>query len=198
MKNHGYVPIALLLAALLSSRIAARQTPAPTPADKSPDFTVQVWGEVIADFATRVQRYAALRDTAATGLPPLAVTDNPDEITRAEMALARRISLARAPARRGDFFTKPIAGEFRNALRRVTDEKTRMVILDDNPGDFSHRVDIRYPKTRSYSTVPANVLALLPRLPDDIEYRFLGHHLILLDVRANVIVDMMACALECD
>jgi hypothetical protein len=198
MKNHGYVPIALLLAALLSSRIAARQTPAPTPPDKSPDFTVQVWGEVIADFATRVQRYAALRDTAATGLPPLAVTDNPDEITRAEMALARRISLARAPARRGDFFTKPIAGEFRNALRRVTDEKTRMVILDDNPGDFSHRVDIRYPKTRSYSTVPANVLALLPRLPDDIEYRFLGHHLILLDVRANVIVDMMACALECD
>ena len=31
------------------------------------------------------------------------------------------------------------------------------------------------------STVPPNILVALPRLPDDIQYRFLGRHLILLD-----------------
>ena len=78
------------------------------------------------------------------------------------------------------------------------DDRTRDVIMDDNPVPFTRHIDVRYPKTRSYSTVPANVLALLPRLPDDIEYRFLGPHMILLDIRANAIVDRMRCAIRCD
>jgi hypothetical protein len=44
--------------------------------------------------------------------------------------------------------------------------------------------------------VPPNILAVLPRLPDDIPYRFFGRHLILLDTRANLILDRMPCAIE--
>jgi hypothetical protein len=47
------------------------------------------------------------------------------------------------------------------------------------------------------STVPANVLSVLPELPPDIQYRFLGRHLVLHDTRANVIVDRMRCAIQC-
>ena len=43
--------------------------------------------------------------------------------------------------------------------------------------------------------MPPNVLAALPRLPDDIEYRFMGRDLILLDTRANVIIDRVPDAL---
>jgi hypothetical protein len=39
------------------------------------------------------------------------------------------------------------------------------------------------------STVPPNVLAALPSLPDDVQYRFLGRHLVLHGTRANVILD---------
>jgi hypothetical protein len=39
--------------------------------------------------------------------------------------------------------------------------------------------------------VPPNVLAALPTLPKDIDYRFVGKHLILRDTRANLIVDYM-------
>jgi hypothetical protein len=40
----------------------------------------------------------------------------------------------------------------------------------------------------------ALLAALLPKLPDDIEYRFLGRHLVLHDTRANMILDRIPCA----
>jgi hypothetical protein len=40
-------------------------------------------------------------------------------------------------------------------------------------------------------TVPPNVLANLPQLPEDLEYRILGRDLILRDVHANLIVDFV-------
>ena len=46
--------------------------------------------------------------------------------------------------------------------------------------------------------LPANILAALPRLPDDIQYRFLGPHLVLHDIRANIILDRLPCAIRCD
>jgi hypothetical protein len=191
-------PSLCLAALLLAPAVAsAQQAPGATAPKTSPDFAVQVWGDIVADFTTRVQRYYQLRDRASVGVPPLVVTDDPDQIERTERALARRIHLARGKARQGEIFTPDITLRFRSALRQVMDARTLAVIMDDNPGEFTRRIDARYPKTKSYSTVPANVLALLPRLPDDIQYRFLGRHLILLDVRANIIVDRMPCALVC-
>jgi hypothetical protein len=46
--------------------------------------------------------------------------------------------------------------------------------------------------------VPGTILAALPALPDDVEYRFLGRHLILLDVRAGVILDRIPYAIRCE
>ena len=45
--------------------------------------------------------------------------------------------------------------------------------------------------------MPGTILAALPALPDDVEYRFLGRHLILLDIRANVILDRIPYAIRC-
>ena len=45
--------------------------------------------------------------------------------------------------------------------------------------------------------MPPNILARLPSLPDDIQYRFLGRHLILLDTRASVILDRIPYAIQC-
>ena len=70
-------------------------------------------------------------------------------------------------------------------------------IMDENPGRFSHDINGTYPKERSVSTVPADILALLPQLPKDIQYRFLGRTLVLHDTRANVIIDRIPCALDC-
>jgi hypothetical protein len=171
---------------------------AQTPATTEPDFRVQVWGYIVADFSARIDRYVELRTTLEVGLPPLRVTDDPAEILAAERALAARLRTARPRARQGEFFTQEIGAEFKKALLLEVDTPTRAAIMDENPGAFSNRINRTYPKERSVSTVPANVLALLPRLPDDIQYRFLGPHLILHDTRANVIVDRLPCAIRCD
>jgi hypothetical protein len=43
--------------------------------------------------------------------------------------------------------------------------------------------------------MPPNVLAALPRLPADLEYRFVERHLILLDRRSLVILDRIPYAI---
>jgi hypothetical protein len=187
----------LAIALMISvSSLAHAQTPKPHPNPNSPDFKVQVWGDIATRFTTRVRAYAALRSELEKGLPPLAITDDPADIRRAERALAKRIRRARATARPGDIFSPDITDEFRKALRRETNANTWAVIMDDNPGTFPVRVNGAYPRKQPLSTVPSNILTALPRLPDDVEYRFVGRHLILLDIRARVILDRIPYAIQ--
>jgi hypothetical protein len=45
--------------------------------------------------------------------------------------------------------------------------------------------------------MPGLLLARLPGLPGDIQFRFVGRDLILYDVRANTIIDRMPDAIRC-
>jgi hypothetical protein len=42
------------------------------------------------------------------------------------------------------------------------------------------------------ATFPALLLGALPRLPDDLEYRFMGRHLVIMDTKTNLIVDYLS------
>jgi hypothetical protein len=53
------------------------------------------------------------------------------------------------------------------------------------------RINYPYPETKAMSLVPPSLLLNLPQLPKQLEYRFVGRHLVLLDERANLIVDFM-------
>jgi hypothetical protein len=53
-----------------------------------------------------------------------------------------------------------------------------------------------YPEGAPLPTMPANLLANLPRLPEDLEYRIVDRHLILRDVDANIIVDFVPNAIR--
>jgi len=172
---------------------------APTTHDgpDNPVFRVHAWGEIAADFTERVSNYVELRRSLEKGLPDLAVTADPGEIWRAQRALANRVRVARAGAKRGDIFTSTISAEFRNVLVVETNPGTMAAIMDDNPGDFSRRINRIYPTGRPFATMPVRILAVLPRLPDDVQYRFLGRALILIDTRTNLILDRMPCAVGC-
>ncbi len=52
-------------------------------------------------------------------------------------------------------------------------------------------VNADYPESAALATVPPLILVNLPRLPDGLEYRFMGRDLILRDREANVIVDFI-------
>ena len=161
-----------------------------------PDFRVHVVGYISEDFHIRVWEYFEFRRALEKGLPPLVVTSDPADIGRAERALARRLRASRA-SRQGQLFTPAISLEFQRVLRLEMTTEMMQTIMDENPGSFSHEINGTYPKERPLSTVPATILAMLPTLPDDIQYRFLGRHLVLHDTRANVILDRIRCALAC-
>jgi hypothetical protein len=162
------------------------------------EFNVEVLGTRLSEFTAKMDAYAELRRSLEAGLPVLAVTDRPSEIYQAERLLAARIREARAGARRGDLFTEEIRRGFRQLLRPLSNAAACEVIRVDNPGEFSYAVNGEYPKGRPLSTVPAAMLAVLPRLPEDVWYRFLDRDLILHDSRANIILDRIDNAIRCD
>jgi len=173
------------------------QTPPTSAGSETPVFRVQVWGYIVEDFTARVSSYYDLRRNLQKGLPVLRVTDYPAEILSTQLALAERIRVARKGARSGEIFTPSIRVEFRKVLSQEVDANTLAAIMDDNPGRFSHHINSIYREGEPFSTMPPNILAVLPRLPDDLQYRFLGRDLILLDTAANVILDRIPCAIQC-
>jgi len=192
--KNGLLPIVLFACV---AAVASAQSPRDDPT--TPRFTelVIVRSLLQADFDARVLDYFDLRTRLEDGLPAQHVTANPADNIEIQRTLARRIRRARAGALRGAIFTPAISVEFRRILLSETTPETRATVLDDNPGQFSHRINGDYPKRRPLSTMPGTFLAVLPVLPDGLEYRFLGPHLILHDTRANVILDAMSCAIAC-
>ena len=186
----------LVLFACVAS-IAAAQEPQDDPATPRFAELVVVRPMVRADFDARVLGYFDLRTTLEEGLPARSVTDNPADTIKLQRKLAKRIRRARAGAPRGAIFTPDISAEFRRILEIETTPEVLSILLDDNPGSFSHRVNGDYPKRKPLATMPGRFLLVLPVLPDGLEYRFVGPHLILHDTRANVILDTMPCAVAC-
>jgi hypothetical protein len=191
--------LAVLVVCLASAPATGAQTPAnPDPAQ--PDFSMTVQGtfdaETTAEFLRRVEDYDALRARLEVGLPPLVVTKDADEIESFEHRLAERLRHARGK-RRGQLFTPTMEGQLKRMLAARADPGTIAALMDDGPGEFDVDVNDTYKKKYALATMPVNLLLALPDLPKDLEYRFVGRHLILRDARANMIIDEIPYAIRC-
>jgi hypothetical protein len=195
-KLPGYIPAAFILALLFPGAGSAQAPPAPKPAI-IPDFRVHIVGvaDDAAVFDAKIDRYFALRSRLELGLPAVVVTTDVAQIKRGTLSLAHAIRRARPGAVEGDFFSAATGLEMRRALAIVVDADTWILIMDDNPGSFRSPIDGPYPDGKKHAMMPGTVLARLPQLPDDIEFRFIGPHLILYDVRANTIIDRLPNAI---
>jgi hypothetical protein len=148
-------------------------------------------------FVAQIGSYASLRTELERGLPPLQVSDDAAAILARTRALAERLRKARKDAKPGDIFTPEVSQEFTKTLKAYRDANTCTALLDDNPGTIALPINGRYPTHQPLSTMPPNVIAALPPLPTDIEYRFAGRDLILFDTRAGVVVDRMPSGAPC-
>ena len=63
--------------------------------------------------------------------------------------------------------------------------------MQEVPAKSPPTVNALYPEKAALATVPPLILVNLPRLPDGLEYRFMGRDLILRDREANLIVDFI-------
>jgi hypothetical protein len=149
--------------------------------------------KTMAEFERRVQEYVALHKKLEATIPDLPKEATPQQIDDHQRALGKLIQEARASAKPGDLFTP----DMRNVVRRLLatvfrgpgGRQVKRSILDEYTEGGRLQVNSRYPDTVPLSTVPPQVLQNLPTLPEDLEYRFVGDRLILLDSHAHIIAD---------
>lgn len=155
---------------------------------------------VLKEFNDRVAAYVKLRNKLKADVPPLKETKEPAQIKASQDGLAMKIREARQNARPGDIFTPEIRAKFRELmypeLKGAEGRTTKAAIKEDAPGNVKFKVNATYPEQEALPTMPPNLLASLPRLPEDLEFRIIGKHLILRDVHANIIVDYIPNAIQ--
>lgn len=154
----------------------------------------------LQDFQRRVDQYVKVRNELKKQSAPLKETKDAGKIQASQDELADKIRAARKDAKPGDIFTPEIKTLFRRLMYPETKGQegaaTKEAIKEDAPTGVPIKVNAKYPDSAPLPTVPPNLLAALPKLPDDLEYRFINRDLILLDVHANVIVDFMQNAIR--
>jgi hypothetical protein len=150
-----------------------------------------------AEFGKRVDAYVALRDSLAEKMGPLDETRSQAEIAARATTLASLIKTARDSAKQGDLFTPEFATIVTTLISTEYARRTDSVVeqrddAQDEVPNFVPAVNMLYPTTYPLATFPPTLLPLLPQVPPDkLEYRIVTRYLILRDVEANLIIDVM-------
>jgi len=150
----------------------------------------------------RLREYVDLHLKLERSLPNLPKEATPEQIDKNERALEQLVREARATAKPGDIFTpeaRPVITRLLATIFGGPDgQQLKASIMDENPVDpvaLKLTVNARYPDAVPLATIPPQVLQTLPKLTEDLEYRFIGDWLILLDNHAHVIADFIDNAL---
>ena len=160
----------------------------------------------VAEFSYSVNKYVELHRVLAAPLGAEEMCSDPEEIQRGVDRLANAIRAERPAARPGNVFTPDVASFFRRHIAAVLrdtgyDVEVFLDEMDDDEIDEEGFVEVpplevngAFPWAAGNLMWPS-MLSKLPLLPEEVEYRFVGRHLVLLDVRANLVIDILEDAL---
>jgi hypothetical protein len=178
----------------LATTVSACALGPATPAVAQDAVRVNAYGAAVKGFRDRADAYLALHRKAADTVPPLKESDDPAKLTAREQALGEAIRRARPEAKEGELFGADLAPRIRRIVRQDWAKRSaadRAGLLEEIPPGAVADVNATYPPVLPLATFPATLLASLPPLPEGLEYRFVGRHLIIRDVVANIIVDVL-------
>ena len=186
--NRKLICVAAIGMLSIALSAGAAQAPKGTAGEKVNPNTA-----AIKSFLDRANDYIGLQKKVDDGLPKLSGDDDPSKIEAHQAAMAARIKIARANAKPGDIFgdlvpiVKSVIREDAQ-LRKMRDSKAAM---EEVPKFDPPKINAAYPEKLPLATVPPLILDALPRLPEGLEYRFMGNDLILRDTKANLIADFI-------
>jgi len=151
---------------------------------------------IAAKFDQRVTQYMKLRQKALAGLAVPKNTDSPEKIADFQKQLAGKVRDLRPQAKRGELFTPEVVGLLQRlvatAMRGRDGALIRTSFQRAEPVQGGHLdVNAVYPDGLPLQSMPPSLLLNLPRLPKELEYRFVGRELILRDTQANLILDVI-------
>jgi hypothetical protein len=168
-------------------------TPPKQPVPVTPEASAQ------AEFTAKVNEYVELHKSLEQGLARIPQDATREVLFERQQNLLKRLQAARPTAKQGDIFTPKMQEYVRRMMSKLfagpAGGQLRASIMDENPVSLKLRVNMPYPTTVPLTTMPPTVLASLPKLPDVLQYRFIGDDLILLDTLAQMIPDFAPQAL---
>lgn len=155
----------------------------------------------LGEFDAAVGQYIALHRRLERALPPEQMFEDPEDMFEARQALATAIREARPLARQGNVFSPGVAAMIRARLERAMlahghrpDDVLAAINEERLPGMPDPEVNQPFPWGLGSAMWPT-LLAALPELPRELEYRFWDRHLVLIDLHPNIVVDIMVDAL---
>jgi predicted acylesterase/phospholipase RssA len=146
----------------------------------------------LAEFSQRLKAYVALRAKLANKLEPMSSTASASDLQARQEALAAAIRSARARAKPGDLIPQPVRRQIRETVAadfRNRQPATKRAALEEVPKGPLPGINKDYPEQAALATVPPLLLQNLPPLPDNLQYRFFGRHLVILDGDVEIVVD---------
>jgi hypothetical protein len=174
-----------------------------TPVQKATAAPSNPDSAILGDFNARLDNFVKKQRAIAKQSLELKETKDPAEIKRAQDMLAAKIVQARPNAKQGDIFTPQIAALFKRLLNpelKGAEGRETKQALQEEDGEVAQinlKVNAKWPDSEPLTTMPPNMLAVLPQLPMDVEYRVSNkRHLVLRDVDANIIVDYIYNAIR--
>lgn len=190
---------ALFLAAGLGVLVslARAQTPAVGPAPTPGEGPgVNAHASALQEFQTRTNAYLDLRKKLSDKLAPLSTTSSAAELAARQNALAAAMTAARAHAVRGDLIPAPVARFIATVVRedfRRRRPTAKMGVFEEVPaGKGASLINKTYPADAALPTVPPLLLMNLPKLPDNLQYRFVARDVVILDGDLQIVVDYIA------
>jgi len=152
-------------------------------------------------FTAAIAAYVALHRQIERDVPPQKIFTDPGEAERSMQAMANAMRGVRSHAREGDIFTEDVASLFRRQIHDALRDSglDLQAVIDETIAESPEEVE---PPTVNGSfswalgnTMPPCVLRALPQLPIELQYRFVGTDLVLIDLHANLVVDILRDAL---
>ncbi|MEO7190023.1 MAG: hypothetical protein ABI051_03100 [Vicinamibacterales bacterium] len=203
----------LSIVTLSAAGCRGNDTPPPPPATTaspvSAPATERVVGpltpadaQALATMNDRLRDYVELHQRIEAALPKLPKDATPEQLDQSQRRFEKKMREARATAKQGDLFTPEATPVIKRLLVSVFEgpdgKQLKSSIMDENTVNASSlklRVNSRYPDSVPLTSVPPQVLQTLPELAEDLEYRFVGHWMVLFDSHAHIVADYIPDAI---
>jgi hypothetical protein len=148
--------------------------------------------QTATSFEKRADDYAALCQKLEGTIPALPDKATPEQMEAHQQAMAAMIQKERANAKAGEFFTPDTLALLKRILAATLTgaggNANKETLMDENPGPLPKvGVNDKYPDGIPITSMPTELLDQLPKLPEKMEYRFLGKRLALVDCAAIVV-----------
>jgi hypothetical protein len=151
-----------------------------------------------AAFIAATNDYVAMHRRLEKLVGPITLNSSVEQINRTIEVLAMAIRSERPDAKQGDLFTLALARELRLRVNDALMEHgfSALDIQDEervegvDPATVRLRVNGTFPWVLAAGMLPC-VIDALPPLPPELQYRIVGHDLVLIDVHASLIVDIL-------